>query len=484
MKLENKAFYIPILVFLFILFSKIIFIYRNFANFPYYPLGDSANYLLQTYFLAKYGFHSFVPDIYNGIILFNNYQPGWPFFVLPFYKFIGNVALANYFGLIFAYILGFVAVYSFGKIQKYSSVKIIAFYAILFGNPFSIKVVLDLFRFGEFLGWILFLFFITVILYYKNHRLDKKFVFLFVLFYSLIILTHPYVAVLSSFVILPFFFVKILREKIVIVISNLFPLLITSFWWVPFLSTFDKPISGLEQLKELLLASSFLSYNTIFLISFLILIYFYLSDKKTSWIDKKFWLFFLVLGILIISRIILFVPLLNKVPPNAYNMFYLILNLYLLFEINFTRRIRNVAIFLLAIFPIISLIIVLPYEDTSNYNVGKDVIKIISPINEDSLIYFDRSSSYVVYTLVEKNLPLTFGVDLIHFEAKPDVLIDWYEIRESIFKRECTNIKDNLVKYKVKYVVSAFDYCEFFEVCGLENIKEEGNACLLSVSLQ
>lgn len=478
MKIKGKILFIPIVVFLFIIIARLKLSYKNFAEFPYYFLGDSSNYLVQVFFLAKYGFHGFVPNFFNGFVLFNNYQPGWPLFVFPIYLLIKNVPIAMYLGVVLTFLLGFIGVYYLGKVQKYSLTKIVAFYVLLFGNPLSIDIIFNVFRFGEFFGWVLFIPFFTIILYYLKRDLDKKFV-LFILFYSLIILTHPYVATLSSFVIIPFFFIK--KEKITIAVSTLISIVITSFWWIPFLSTFSKPIDGLNQLKELLALSSVFSYNTLILLLFIFLFYLFWKNNRK---DKvKFFIPFFVLGVFVLSRLILFIPILNKVPPNSYNIFFLILSLYLFFEIDYSERFKKIIFVSLILVSALSLVIV--FSDSkvfldSDKEVGDDLIKLLEDV-ENFVILSSRDTNYIVYAVINNDANIIFPRGLIHFEASSEILRANTEIEKGYRGNNCEVIVNNLREHEVENLLSIEDRCDFFESCGLNKVRQEGGACLFSL---
>ena len=471
----------PIVIFLSILIARVVLIYKNFVSFPYYFLGDAINYVVLVFFLDNYGFHSFVPNFYNGFVSFTSHYAGWSFFTLPFSLLVGDILLGMYVALIMMLILGFVGVVFLGKIERYNWIKKIAFYLFLFGNPLSIDIIFNILRFGEVLAWVLFIPFFTIILYFKKHRLDKKFI-LFIVFYSFIILTHPFVAVLASFSVVPLFWIKNLKERVMVGGSVVLAWGLTAFWWIPFLAILDKPTIGRDLLRELLFSSSFISYNTLFLLGFFGLVYLYWKSNKLENYEKKFLIPFVVLAFVVLSRLILFIPLFNKVPPNSYNILFLILNLYLFFRINFSEKIKKILGVVFIILAVISLVIVVSHPRfslESQEEWGKEIVEFVPLIEENSIFLFRGGPNYVAYGLVNYNLTLTFASDLIHHEATVEVMNDYEEIRESWDKKECGGILENLEKYDIGQVIARSGDCEFLKECGLKTQKQGENACLL-----
>ena len=169
--IKNKFFY-PLIIIL-----GIYFIYRliNEAQIIwYFPLDsgrDITAYIAMLYFLSKTGFHQIVSQWYNGFILFQTYPPAWYYFTLPFYYIFKSVTFATYFSVILIYTLGFILVNYLGKIEKFSVVKRIAFFLLLFANPLSISYLLRLGRPPELFAWIIFLFlfyrFVSVLYYFE-----------------------------------------------------------------------------------------------------------------------------------------------------------------------------------------------------------------------------------------------------------------------------------------------------------------------------
>src|SRR3989344_1699428 len=216
------------------------FIYRLFDQskmlfqFPLDLINDYSGHMAMLFFLKACGFHSVCPYWYNGYTTFLTYTPGWSFFTYPLYLLTNNVLFSTYLSLLLLFLLAFLFIFSFGK--KYlSPLSSLFFFLLVFANPISIGNFIRLGRMSEFFSWVFFIPLFFLILIYKEKEFDRFFYFSFIFFYFILMISHPLVIILSHIYLLGFFFVLSFSQKIRLLFCSLLGLLLSSFWWLPYL---------------------------------------------------------------------------------------------------------------------------------------------------------------------------------------------------------------------------------------------------------
>ena len=199
---------------------------------------DWATHIFELWALGEYSFYGFVPYWYNGYILFQHYNPGWYLFSLLFLKLSGDILVSSFVSIVVLFCLILVGIYLFGKTQKFSTLQIITFFAFFAGNALAIANFIRNGRTPELAGWTIFIFLAALIFYYKDKPLDYKFL-LFIPLLSFLLLSHFATFILFSILLLGFFLIKPLKEKIYVVLCSLVSLSIISFWLIPLLRDFD-----------------------------------------------------------------------------------------------------------------------------------------------------------------------------------------------------------------------------------------------------
>ena len=277
----------------------------NFSNIlKYYPLHmeDLCNHIPKVLFLKEYGFYGNVPNWYNGFILFKSYPPGWALFTYLFYYLSNNLLLATFLSLISTYILGFIGFFVLGKIIKISIKNRILIFLLFFANPLAI-IYIRMGRLPELFSWVVFLFLFIGVLFYKDKRINWKF-FMFVFISSFLLLTHIYTFIISLFVLLSFFLVKKNKGKFLITLFLIITFLLTMFWWKPFLdmsSVGPNPNSSrIEFLSLGFSLQALFSFNTIILIGWFLIFYFYWVSNGKNKRDLLFYSPILFLSLMLI----------------------------------------------------------------------------------------------------------------------------------------------------------------------------------------
>ena len=363
---SDKVYYFGIIALAAYFIFRLVDQAKIITYFPLDYVNDVSSVLAQLYFLAEFGFHQIVPYWYNGFNLFLAYYPGWFYFALPIYYLTKNLQLTWYLALIIVYILAFFLFLILSKIERFSITKGIFFFFLFFANPIAIGNFIRLGRTAEFFGWLFFIALFTLIIYFKERKIDKRFL-LFIPLYAGFILTHPMPLILISLFLLSLFLVKDIKEKIFILVGFITAVIITSFWWVDYVlnlkntSTFITNYGdNLLNLEGRFLLSNLAGMLTAF--CFILLFYFYYKNRK----NKKELLFYipsLILAVIFLFRLVNFMPILRNIQPDSYTLFFLFLGFYLFLKVDISRHIKlkYIAYSALIILPIIFIIISIMY---------------------------------------------------------------------------------------------------------------------------
>ncbi|MBS3156804.1 hypothetical protein J4442_01360 [Candidatus Woesearchaeota archaeon] len=496
--MKDKWFYFPtvlmVLYFLYRLwdFSKWAYI------FPMEKTNDIASYIAQLYFLVNYGFHQVVPHWENGFILFESYPPGWFYFALPLYYLFRDYLVATFASVILMFVIIFLAMNYLGKINKMSLVKRIAFFIFLFGNPIAIGNFIRLGRVTELFGWMNFVILSSLLLIYLNKKLNLKFYMTFIIFYSVMLLSHPAITILFTFTLLGFLITRIdLEDKVKLILSGLVSIAITSFWWIGFILTLDREdvsvvTEGLLTFNKAWLWTSVASLIIPILLWFSF--YFYYKENKR----KEELLFFIpifVLSLLFISKAIVFVPIFNNIYPDVYLLVFLLFSLYYFLRTRDFSNFNNLIKIGLSVMLLVS--IGVSYYHTPlvrEYTQHEyDALSIMENIEGRFFVYgipgsrFHENGGYIPAASSNMYNYYSYGPvyhDLI--TVSPVIFAGSnHEYRESLwdtmrFGREmkCSEFKNGINKLGAKEILTFEDNCEFLRECGFEFKLKNGSSCL------
>lgn len=486
-KINNKSLYFPIFTLLVFFVYKIIERARNLWYFPLDFTNDISSYVTNLFFLAKYGFHNIAPNWYNGFYPFKIITPAWYYFTLPFYKITNNVILSSFISMILIFILAFIALFYLGKLQKFSITKRIFFFLFFFANPITIGNFIRLGRLPEMFAWLIFILFFIVIIYYKEHEIDKKFIF-FIIFYSLLMLSHQAVFVLSSFLILSLFLIKTKKEKIFIALSALISLAITSFWWLPFLKLlpFTRMSQSIYLERIISLDTQWLLTNiavTIIPIVFLIIFYFYYQNKKS----KKELLFFsvpLIMAILLLTKLMIFIPILNQIFPDAYNLFFMFLSIFLFLKTQFSINLRKYIILVLILIPILGIILstVHSAKYIKHTEIDDEITSLFKDVDGRFLIMnMPNVAQYAHYSYaaIYHNLltPSGWNPDA----APPNSIENIKKLAIAIEEKDCNTTIKMLNELDTTNIITSNEYYENLKSCNFKELNKTENVCLFSM---
>ena len=481
-KIPDKWLYFAIVVLVIYLIIRLINLYGIVEEFPLDFSNDHSAHMSQLFFLHEYGFGANIPNWYthvSGFPLLKFYHPGRAFYGLLFYYIFGSVEAATYFAMVSIIILGFLGIYYLGKFHGLSPVKRIAMFILFFVNP----ILIGYYRVGrhsEIFGFFWMIIFIFIVLLYKDRKIDKNFLW-FIPVYSLLLLSHISVFLISSMLILSLLLVKKNRERILILLSCFVTFLLTAFWTIPFIrgmkETFIGEFYGLERTLLLITRNTLVDRVSSYVAPLIFFLVFYLYYKTNK--DKRELLFYSVplgIGLLFFTRILVFVPYLNKAVPDTYNMFFLFLSIYLLLKIRFdglNMLEKNIIKYGLVILPIVgillSLILTSFYEGHNQEN--KDIIGLLPYVDEQLLIIgingYERP--YYSYGAIYYNIytPSGWGEQSLSREdreksSKP---------QEYLEKYDCNSFLDSINKLNTGNIITRDDNCKFLVGCDMKIVK-------------
>jgi len=487
----NSWLYFPVFVLLVNFIFRLIDQSKMIRFFPLDYVNDISSYIAQLFFLVECGFYKFCPYWYNGFVTFQFTPPLWFFVALPFYYITNDFLMATYSVLIFSFLTGFLVFWFFGKLHKLSKLERVAYFLFFFGNAIAIGNFIRLGRFHELLAWVLFAILGFMFLFYKDKKLDKKFYFSGIVL-GLIVLTHQVVAMLASFLFLSLFLVK--KERWKIVGSYLIGLVISAFWWWPFVKGFaGVAASSYVATKALLNFSPNYLFQTLasFIIPliFIVIFYFYWKSNNKKKSDLMFYLPWVVFAVLLFFRLTPFIPIIKYIYPDPWHYSFIFLSLFMFFKIKF-KRINHwiyvmgiVFIYVLVIVSVLFNMFITPLFQEHG-DVERDILSIMDDVEGNFLIVgltreeapWSYAKAYASYGPVYKNLTTSSGWYFSYMTQEyKDVL---YSIGDFVKAENCEKVIESFKYVNAKSIIGYGDSCDVLLSCGLEERNKKGAVCL------
>ncbi|MFH1210401.1 MAG: hypothetical protein V1645_00645 [archaeon] len=496
--IPDRYFYLAITILGIYFLIRLIDQARMIWTFPLGVTYDYPSHLGQLFFFAKYGFHSTVPNWYNGFKLFLFYPPGWYLLALPIYITTKNILLTTYSTIIIMFAAIFTGIWLLGKKEGWSKTKRTAFFLLLFGNTLAVGNYIRLGRVSELFALTNLVLLAALIYIYKDKKLDIWFAILFGISYPLLILGHPATAIIFHVLLLSFLITrKTASDIITLTLLTITGLLVSSFWWYPFLTTKSNELArSTFSVTQRLLDFNYWAWDSwgtfIIVGAFLATFYLYWATNKKTRRDLIFYMPPIIVSILLITRTVIFIPILKEVYPDVYMMFFLLLTLYMLMNINFKKTPSIFKVIILAMLMITPIASVFASHIHTPYFIGhmdkEDRTIEIMRYVDGKVVIRDKPIDFVgVYPF-----PLyTYGA--IHYDIKtPEGNNNFRttttenekrfgELTETVEEGDCTKLKTVMNQLTAEEIISYDHYCPMLERCGLIKIKQIENVCLYKI---
>ncbi len=489
--MPRKLSYIPIAIFSFIMLYVLAISSYLLKYFPLRSAGDMGIHIANIFFLDSYGFHGIVQNWYNGFKLFELYSPGFSYLGLIIQELTNNYLLTIYIALIVIYLIGFIGIYFICKYQGINKRNMLLFFLAFFFNYILAVYAIRTGRFPELLAWSFFTLFFFAVICYKDTILNKNAIFIAIL-YALLMLTHVYVFVVASILMVSLLMVKKNKERLMLVFLALLALAATSFWLVPFFHASQNVTDGAAEYgagTELIDLSTIISTNTAIGLLFIIVFVFYARENKK---DIPFYTPILILDLLLLSRLIYFIPIFRSVPTTPYNVFFAFVSLFLLFKIA-NAKVQKIAIIGLAIFAIFSAAYTLNIDvDYKHTELDREFFDIFAKIEGKYFIldkgpdvYHEKMASYAA---AYYNLSTPIGYfreyERLKYAAENNskalLKYELDEIRGQFNKEDCQFIA-GLNMLGVNEIIVQKSRCDLAKKCGLKEKYLTKSLCLLKV---
>ncbi len=496
-ELHDKWLFFPIILLAIHFIYRLIDQSKLLYTFPLDITNDISSYMAQLFFLGECGFHKLCPYWYNGFISFQFYPPGWYFFTFPIYKIFNDVLIATYLSLILIFVIGFILLYKFGKLQKLSKIKRLAFFFLFFGNAIAVGNFIRLGRITELFSWIVFISIMIVLFYYKDRKLDYKFFLFFIPLYALQIITHPTEVILIQSIFLGFFLIKKGKEKTYFILAIIASLLLSSFWWVPFMTNLYTKSSVLEYtLSEILWDFSgewLLTNIAAFFIPLALFItfYFYWKSEHKSREELLFYGPMLIVSLIFFLRLTPFIPLLKRVYPDPHMTFFLFFIILFFLMTNFTiysKFIKRSVLISLILIPIISVSANIYHTPKfQEYTeLERSTLELLEKVEGKFLLYgppekTSYSKAYYSYAPIYLNLstPLGWANIFIKPEEREILLRLNLKLALSIKNQQCNDLKKLFVEAQATELITYDPHCSRVIECGFTQKIKKNNVCLL-----
>ena len=455
-------------------------------QFPLDFTNDWASYIAQLHFLKVCGFHAYCPYWFNGLTTFTLTPPGWFYFTLPLYALFGNILYATYSSMVIIFIISFVASIVLGQLNSLSKIKSILLFSVLFMNANIIGTYVRQGRITELFGLMLFYNFALLVFYYKDKLFTGKFILIPILLLLLILSNIPFAAI-ALILLAGLFLASNKQQKFIIILSVIFPVAATAFWWLPFLH--GLPASLAAHLENNF-AGYLLHFNkdtlfinlaatipaAIFLATVLILAVRQYLKKN----DILFYLPILIIALLIISRAIVFIPILKSIYPDVYFSLFVFLTTYLFLQV----RSRHKIILLALLFVTCALLsIALSHYHTpyfaSNTELQKDILSALPEINDKFLILTTNPEIYskalYAYAAIyhAKSTPSGWHAS-INYELYQRLSL----LGKTFMTADCTELKNKLHELSANEILSTGDTCNKLASCNFEKTYQKQQICI------
>ena len=261
---------------------------------------------------------------------------------------------------------------------------------------------------------------------------------------------------------------------------------LTAFWWYPFILHEQQSLItqyqflhefGGQWIRETI-ASIALSLTLI--ITFL---FYWFSVKKNSRI-LYFFLPSLIIAPLVATKLIRFLPFLNKIYVSVYSMFFIFQICYFFFKTNYPQHLKKLIRVILVLLPIAFFIISMAFTPAFIKHTERDnnIISLLSNVKEKVLIVGDDIADYPYYAYgaIYYNTSTPRGWD--DYAPSKDLILKIITLRSLFSNKDCNEITSTFNWLNTTNMISYGNGCDTLELCGFNKVEVIGDACLYKLS--
>ncbi|RLI98057.1 MAG: hypothetical protein DRO99_01720 [Candidatus Aenigmatarchaeota archaeon] len=456
---------------------------------------DGSSYEARIYFMNKYGYFQNVPNWSHGYgyTAFLFYPPLFAFFSIPFYALTGSVMSSYAAIMIFFSVAAVAMIYVLRKMVGMDKLQALFLGLFFFFNPFAISRFYRTGRVSEQLGWLFFIAAFFLIIYYKDRRLDRKFFYIYGVVSALALLSHTANFIMITVILAGLFLYKHKREWVPIIGSFLLGIILSSFWWVPFVVSEGDYLLSTDQFMNKTVIESFpkniLFQSTAILIPIAALSLIFLYYRKEGGIRNGLFLSMVSLPIaLFLFRLTPYIPIVNRMGTGFFFVYPLFVGAYYMLKTGYDRRtekIMGACVLAVSVGMVLftgvfySTMHEVDFRTCPEYNMSKTFFPEIDGTYEILPTSGYCRHTAIAYATIFHDLNTTGNW---HPEAAPKAL---EERRLSLFSAvedaNCTGIKAITEYLSIEYLIGKDDDCVSMESCGLQEAGKEGSFCMFRV---
>jgi len=440
---------------------------------------DGSSYIARIYFMNKYGYFQNAPNWNHGYgyTSFLFYPPLFAFFSIPFFIITGSVLYA-YMGIMVIFSVAAIAlIYVLRYMAGLGKLQSLFLGLFFFFNPIAISRFYRTVRVSEQLGWLFLIVGFFLILYYKERKTDRKFFCLYGIISALTMLSHTANFILLTFALMGFFLYK--RREDWIPISGAFVLgmVLSSFWWVPFIINEGDYLLSTEQFMNNTVLGSFpknmLFASISFIIPLIAIVFMYMHIRNCRRGRELLFLVPLSIPVLLfLFRLTPYIPIINRMGTGFFFLYPVLLGAYYMLKTKYdskSDRILGVGVLVISVFVLVftsmfySSMEKVDFRSCDEYGMAQKFFPEINGTYEILPISGYCRYTAIAYATVFYDLNTTGNW---HPEATPKSLeAKRLKLFSAIDNRNCSKVNELLNELRIEYLIGRDGQCDALKHC-------------------
>lgn len=255
--------------------------------------------------------------------------PVWYFIHLAFYQVIPSILHSTYLSILAVYLIGIRLIIKWSEWEDTSPTALF----LTIGNPLIVSWLLLFGRIPELFAWVAFTALFMVITRYWGKPLDRGFIW-FIPALVMVGVSHYSTILLSAFILIPFFKNQVgdwgsfnHKSYLIIICFGCVAVLLTSVYYFGLASNYVVDVIADDKVNT---AMSLMEDGWLFrkLVAFLCPL-FYLTTISFTGLNRKLYWMSDILALILMTRLIAYTPILNRIHPTIYGIYFLFLAFYL-----------------------------------------------------------------------------------------------------------------------------------------------------------